>query len=261
MSDREDENNPVKQTLSRGIFLVPTVLTLLNMLLGFYAILMAFQHEPVLSGIAIVAAFLLDGLDGRIARMTDNVSEFGVELDSLADMVSFGLAPSVLAFNLWLAAVHYHLGMLVAFLFASGAAMRLARFNAYDRRGERLKYFNGLPSPCAAGAVVALVFLEQRLLPGLGPVPANFTLTYLYLAPLIVVLLSYLMLSSRRYPSFKNLGWFRHHPWPAAALGVVFVVLVVLVPMAVVVVLFLAYLVLGFVPGAWEWGLDPDPAG
>jgi CDP-diacylglycerol--serine O-phosphatidyltransferase len=212
----------------RAAYALPTLFTSGNVFLGFYAILEVFQaalqfpaagasaiHHFQVASIAIGAAVFLDGLDGRIARMTNTVSDFGREMDSLADVIAFGIAPAVLAFawgvqfvdpaidRMTLEYLH-RAGYFVAFLFLLCGAMRLARFNIQHNpvpsnpgRPDR-KYFVGLPIPAAAGMVAAVVYAAES-----EPL-RNWMISAAWLC--LVALLSFLMVSTWRYPSFKDLN-------------------------------------------------------
>jgi len=212
----------------RAAYALPTLFTAGNVFLGFYALIESFQasmamindaaaapHHFQNAALAIGWAVFLDGLDGRIARMTNTVSEFGKEMDSLADSATFGIAPAVLAFAWGVQFVDpsidarildylHTAGYLVAFLFLLCGAARLARFNIQKNpipknpgRPDR-KYFVGLPIPAGASAVVAVIYAS-----GSDPIH-NWMIAALWLA--LLGLLSFLMVSTWRYPSFKDLS-------------------------------------------------------
>ena len=185
-----------QRQLRRGIYLLPTLFTTGNLVCGFTAIVMSFHGDIGRAGIFIIVAGVLDLLDGRIARMTGTTSEFGSEFDSLADIVSFGIAPAMLAYA-WVLEPFGRVGWLVAFLFVICAAMRLARYNIQAHSGER-RHFVGLSSPVAAGSLAAVAYA----LPG-KPAPGSPTALPLLL---LVATLALLMVSRFRYRSFKDLG-------------------------------------------------------
>ena len=147
------ESNDKK--VHRGVFLLPNALTTAAMFAGFYSIISGINGQYVTAAVAVVVAGVLDGLDGRVARLTNTQSEFGVQYDSLSDLISFGLAPALLSFNWSLSTLRDvsplagKLGWLAAFLFAACAALRLARFNAQAQNADKT-YFQGLASPAAA---------------------------------------------------------------------------------------------------------------
>jgi CDP-diacylglycerol--serine O-phosphatidyltransferase len=201
--------------LRRGIYILPSIFTVANMLCGYYAILATFEGQVAdfdNAARAIGIAFLFDTLDGRIARMMGTNSAFGREFDSLADVVSFGIAPAVLAYA-WgvrsLAAVGLagglhliNLGWLVGFFFVGCCAWRLARFNIQGMAPGGNKYFAGMPTPAAAGMIAAVVY-------AFGPIQ-DVRLSILWLA--LVVALGVLMSSSLRHYSFKDIQWTRRQP-------------------------------------------------
>jgi CDP-diacylglycerol--serine O-phosphatidyltransferase len=179
--------------LRRGIYLLPTVFTIGNLFCGFYSVVLASRGDYERAALMIVAAGVLDGLDGRIARMTRTTTAFGTEFDSLADIVSFGVAPALLAYH-WALAPLGRIGWLVPFLFVVCAAMRLARFNIRGGSVDK-RFFAGLPSPGAAGSLATLVFAVPEPI-----VPRGLALAVSGL----VVTLGLLMLSTFRYRSFKT---------------------------------------------------------
>jgi CDP-diacylglycerol--serine O-phosphatidyltransferase len=154
---------PGEKKIHRGVFLLPNALTTGAMFAGFYSIIAGINGHYVAAAIAVVIAGLLDGLDGRVARLTNTQSDFGVQYDSLSDLISFGLAPALLAFNWSLSTMRDlgplagKLGWLAAFLFAACAALRLARFNTQVSTSDKA-YFQGLASPAAAGTLVATIW-------------------------------------------------------------------------------------------------------
>src|ERR1700716_1045799 len=182
-----------RRRFRRGAAILPSLFTTGNLFLGFWAIVRTFRGQYAEAAPLIFWAILLDVLDGRIARMTGTTSEFGAELDSLADVVSFGVAPALLAYS-WGFASLPRVGWLVAFLFVACGALRLARFNVQKSSVDG-RYFVGLPIPAAAAPVAALV--------NVSPVPVDEkTHAVVWLALLIV--LSFLMVSTFRYTSFKK---------------------------------------------------------
>lgn len=191
----EKEKWKIRFSIRRGVYLLPSLFTLANLLLGFYAIVLSIRGEFVPACLAIIAAYVADSLDGRIARMMGTTSEFGVEFDSLADLVTFCVAPAIMLYLRWLSDIP-KIGWVCAFVFVACGAIRLARFNAYDTTTSTA-YFNGLQTPAAAGGAISLIFLEERIFPGATNAGV--------IAPWVCILLAFLMVSSIRYPSFKNL--------------------------------------------------------
>ena len=198
--DSRDHASPRK-----GIYLLPNLITTAALFAGFYAVVAAMDGNFQKAAIAIFVALVLDGLDGRVARLTSTQSDFGKEFDSLADMVSFGLAPALIVYQWGIENLASHiwfwerLGWLAAFFFAVAAAMRLARFNARGAAIDR-RYFEGLPSPPAAALVAGYIWFQtEQALPETLAMVVAFALT---------ISAGALMVSSFRYLSFKefNLG-------------------------------------------------------
>ncbi len=216
---------PVPTPPRRGVYLLPNLFTTGGMLAGFYAIVSAIDGHFVAAAVAVFVAGLLDGIDGRIARMTNTQSEFGVQYDSLADLVSFGLAPALVMYT-WslegLKSVSPFLGKVgwaAAFLYAACAALRLARFNTQVGQVDK-RWFLGMSSPAAAGLMMSYVwtFADQGL-DGYRWAPLSL---------LITVAAGLLMVSRIRYWSFKSKPDTERVPflWILLALGV-FVLLAV----------------------------------
>ncbi len=179
----------------RGIYLLPNLFTTSALFAGFYAIVAAInaRYEP--AAMAVFVAMILDGMDGRIARMTKTESDFGVQYDSLSDLVSFGLAPALVAYQ-WSLQGLGKLGWLAAFIFAAAAALRLARFNTQAGSADK-RYFQGLPCPAAAAVIAGMVWFDSVGKP-LGE--AVITL----FAFVLTIVIGLLMVSNIRYHSFKQ---------------------------------------------------------
>lgn len=186
----------------RGASILPSLFTTGNLFLGFWSMIRTLNGQYVEAAPLILWAIVLDMLDGRIARLTGTTSEFGGELDSLADAVSFGVAPALLAYR-WAFAPVPRVGWLVAFLFTMCGVMRLARFNVQKHAVDG-RYFVGLPIPAAAGQVAAVVLFM--------PAPLVFR-AEATVAVASVVALSFLMVSTLRYQSFKNLDLMRRRSY------------------------------------------------
>ena len=194
--DTEDK----AQKTRRGIYLLPNMITTAGLFAGFYAIVAAMNGRFEAAAIAIFVAMIMDGIDGRVARLTNTTSDFGVQYDSLADMISFGLAPALVVYE-WslksMASVGWaKLGWLAAFIYTASAALRLARFNAQVDSAEK-SYFKGLPSPAAAGALAGMVWVSADLrVAGEDLVYVAFVLT---------LIMGLMMVSNVRYYSFKEI--------------------------------------------------------
>ena len=179
--------------LKKGAALLPSLFTIGNLFLGFWAIVNALRLDFESAAQLLVVAVIFDMLDGRIARLTGTTSEFGAQLDSLSDIVSFGVAPAIIAYQWGLATLHR--SFLAAFFFVMCAAIRLARFNV-QRKVVDARYFVGLPSPAAAGFVISIVYFHPE--PLYDRWGAGFAMS-------ILVVAAFLMVSTLRYWSFKTL--------------------------------------------------------
>jgi len=181
-----------EQEMSTKFYPLPCMFTIASLFCGFYSIIASIKGDFFLAATAIIIAAVFDGLDGRIARMTNTTSLFGKELDSLCDVVSFGVAPGILAYY-WALLPYGRYGWLAAFLYVATTTLRLARFNT--QKGTSA-YFIGLPCPAAAGTISATVLFCSFI--GLDGSVTHISLL------LLVYLLSYLMVSNHRYYSFKK---------------------------------------------------------
>lgn len=199
---RRERRRWTPEQYRKGMYIIPSLFTVSNIFCGFYSISAAIQENYEVAGILIGIAMILDTLDGRLARMTNTASEFGVQLDSLADVITFGVAPAVLCFQ-WAFSGYdgphaiQRAGWIVCFLFLICAASRLARFNVQSAAPHDKRYFIGMPTPAAAGMVASTVFCFPERIPG-NP-PAIVTLC-------IMALLAFLMISQLRYRTFKDLN-------------------------------------------------------
>jgi len=242
-----------EKKIHKGVFLLPNALTTGALFAGFYSIISGINGHYVAAAIAVVVAGLLDGLDGRVARMTNTQSDFGVQYDSLSDLVSFGLAPALLAFNWSLSSLKElgpmagKLGWLAAFLFVAFAALRLARFNTQAASADK-DYFQGLASPAAAGTLVATIwfFVDQ----GVSGESVRWLMWF------ETVVLGLLMFSRIRYFSGKT--WPRGDRIPVGFLFLVVLVFVLLAvdPPSVLMVIGLIYVGSGLVVtllGKQQW--------
>ena len=211
----------VNKKRRRGIYLLPNLITTAGLFAGFYGIVAATQGKFEQAAVAIFIAMILDGLDGRVARMTNTQSEFGAEYDSLADMASFGLAPALIMFEWSLSSLVNvsftmgKLGWLAAFLYVASAALRLARFNVKASNTDK-RYFQGLPSPAAAAVVVGFVWacFDNGIH---GADVAMFALP-------IIVFAGLMMVSNVSYYSFKDIDF--HNKVPFIAMLIVVLVFV-----------------------------------
>jgi len=228
----------------RGVFLLPNLLTTGALFAGFYSIVAGINGQFAAAAVAVVVAGVLDGLDGRVARLTNTQSDFGIQYDSLSDLVSFGLAPALLSFS-WslrslgeVAPLVGKLGWLVAFLFVACAALRLARFNT-QAGVEDKGYFQGLASPAAAGTLVTTIwfFVDQ----GIDGATVRWLILFETLA------LGLLMFSRVRYFSFKKWPKGDRVPTTWIFLAVVIFVLLAVDPPAMMMLIGIVYVVSGLI--------------
>jgi CDP-diacylglycerol--serine O-phosphatidyltransferase len=219
------------------MFLLPSLITVGNMFCGYAAIMYAMRGDVFFAAPFIGVAFILDMLDGRIARMTGTSSAFGLQLDSLADVISFGLAPALLAFS-WGLSELGRWGWAAGFLYVTAAAMRLARFNIQTTTQVDKRYFIGMPSPSAAGVVAATVFAFPHGLTGLPQLLA---------AVAVVVVPAILMVSTIRFRSFKTLNLGYQRSYLPIFFFAIFVVLIATEPQYTLLALAYAYLLSAFI--------------
>jgi len=180
----------------RGIYILPNLFTTSALFAGFYSIVAAMSDRYEAAAAAIFVAMILDGMDGRIARLTNTQTDFGVQYDSLSDMVSFGLAPALVIYE-WSLVGMGKVGWLGAFLFAAAAALRLARFNTQAASADK-QFFQGLPSPAAAAIIAGMIWSVDSH----GTLYDGTTIYY-YTFP-VTVITGLLMVSNIRYHSFKK---------------------------------------------------------
>lgn len=221
----------------RGIYLLPNLFTTAALFCGFYAIVASINGKFEIAAIAIFVAMVLDGIDGRVARLTHTESKFGAEFDSLADMVSFGLAPALIMY-LWKLSELGKIGWLVSFIYVACGALRLARFNTQAETSDK-HYFQGLASPAAAAVVAGLIWngsLINQFVP-------NTTMPIL--AIVITFLAGILMVSNVRYHSFKGVNWRSKVPFVTILMFVFLLVFVSADPALVLFVIFFGYALSG----------------
>jgi CDP-diacylglycerol--serine O-phosphatidyltransferase len=234
----ESETPDYRPRRGKGIYLLPNLLTTGCLFSGFYAVVAAIDKHFAPAGMAIFAAMIFDTLDGRIARLTRTETFFGKEYDSLADMVAFGVAPGIVAYQ-WgvvrIAEYGHHwdrFGWLACFFYVAAAALRLARFNARSAVADK-RYFEGLPSPSAAAIVAAFVwFVSYWDEPGLGGLIAAF---------LVTASAGALMVSRFGYPSFKQLNLDRRIRFVYLLLMILAIILIASDPSAMLLAMFGTY--------------------
>jgi len=227
----EEEEVNGKKEKHRGIYLLPNLFTTGALFSGFYAIVAGMNHDFSAAAIAIFVAMILDGLDGRVARMTGTESAFGAEYDSLADMVSFGVAPALVAFS-WMLKDLGQTGWIVAFIFVAGAALRLARFNVHVDSADK-NWFTGLPSPAAAAVVAALVWVLHDI---------SFDVFWpQVLVAFVIAAVGLLMVSNVRYYSFKGIDLKNRVPFVVLLAAVLFLAIISIDPATMFLILFVSY--------------------
>ncbi|WP_019555814.1 CDP-diacylglycerol--serine O-phosphatidyltransferase [Thiomicrorhabdus arctica] len=223
----------------KGIYLLPNLMTTAGLFAGFYAVIAGIQGNFEHGAIAILLAMIFDGLDGRIARMTNSCSAFGAEYDSLADMVSFGLAPALLMYQ-WVLHDFGKLGWLVAFVYTVAAALRLARFNTQVGVADK-RYFQGLPSPAAAALLAGLIWVVEsnrdHLEAVVEGVPAFVGITALVLT----VFAGVMMVSNVRFSSFKEFNLKGKVPFMTLLVVVLVFVIITLEPAVLLFIIFFVY--------------------
>ncbi len=219
----------------RGIYLLPNLFTTAALFAGFYAVLAAMNGQFEKAAIAIFVAMLLDGLDGRVARMTNTQTAFGAEYDSLSDMVAFGLAPSLVMYELSLHGLG-KFGWLAAFIYTAGAALRLARFNSRLDTADK-RFFTGLPSPSAAAILAGFVWV----LVDNGLAGADFA----WAALVLTAGAGLLMVSNILYHSFKQIDFKGKVPFFATVAVMLVFAVIVSEPPIVLFVGFMAYTLSG----------------
>lgn len=238
---------PLKQRvrsaqLKRGVYLIPSLFTTGNLICGFFSVISTFNGHYFQAAIFIILAHLLDGLDGYVARLTKTTSQFGVEFDSLADLVSFGLAPAILVYY-WALVPWGTWGWLAACLYVVCGALRLARFNVQARTVEK-SHFVGLPIPAAAEMIAATI-LMYYFLGGEGA--ANKRVILL----LVIYLLAGLMVSNFQYFSLKQMDLKKRHPLWILVAAILFIKLTIAEPQIMFFTIFLLYTL----SGPLLWGL------
>src|SRR3954451_1630568 len=222
----------------RGIYLLPNLFTTASLFAGFYAIVQAMNERFDQAAVAIFIAMVLDGLDGRVARLTKTQSAFGAEYDSLSDMVSFGAAPALVMYE-WALRSMNKLGWIAAFVYCAGAALRLARFNPMLEVADK-RYFQGLPSPAAAALVIGFVWIIDEY--GVDPQSVRGW------AWAITIFAGLTMVSNVKFYSFKTINLRRSVPFVAVFLIVIGFVLVSYRPAEMLFAPFVIYGISGY---AW----------
>ena len=257
MDERDDFEESRQKTAAhgigelrrRGIYLLPNLFTTAALFFGFYAIVQAMNNRFEASAIAVFVAMVLDGLDGRVARLTHTQSEFGAQYDSLSDMVSFGAAPALIMYE-WALKDLGKLGWIAAFVYCAGAALRLARFNTNIEVIDK-RYFQGLPSPMAAAMLAGLVWVFDDL-------GIDRELWLSVIAWVFTMYAGITMVSNVPFYSFKEINLKKSVPFWVVALFAAGLGVVSLKPSVVLFLIVFAYGVSGYV--LWFLGRRAKPA-
>lgn len=237
------EDKPALSIRARGIYLLPNLFTLGALFAGFFAIISATHHHFITAAIAIFIAILLDSLDGRIARLTNTQSEFGAQMDSMSDMVCFGVSPALVLY-LWSLSHLGKIGWLAAFIYTACTALRLARFNTLDDHTDK-HYFRGLPTPAAAGMVASLIWVFAKFhISGIDWQVAIAIVTFA---------LSLLKVSTLPYHSFKDMDIKNRMPFLAIVAIILAFAFVMLDPPDVFFVVFAGYVISGPIIGLFRF--------
>jgi CDP-diacylglycerol---serine O-phosphatidyltransferase len=239
-SDHKDPADVLKQRI-KGIYMLPNMITLAALFGGFYAVVMAMNGRYDLATVAIFLAMVLDSLDGRVARMTNTQSAFGEQMDSLSDMVSFGAAPALIAYE-WTLRGLGRWGWIAAFVYVACAALRLARFNVNTGVVDK-RFFQGLPSPAAAALVAGFIWLTTEL-----EVPAADLAWPMFALTLYAGLT---MVTNVPFYSFKDYSLKRSVPFAAIVLVALFIAVINIHPPTVLFGVFLLYGLSGY--GVYFW--------
>jgi CDP-diacylglycerol---serine O-phosphatidyltransferase len=226
----------------RGIYVLPNLFTTAALFCGFFAIVQAMKGSFESAAVAIYVAMVLDGLDGRVARLTRTQSAFGAEYDSLSDMVSFGVAPALVAYS-WALKDMGRLGWIAAFIYCAGAALRLARFNSSAEATDK-RFFQGLPSPAAAALVAGFVWIMTNVDTGLAAIRWG--------SCAMLIFAGFTMVSNIRYYSFKDLNLRRSVPFVFVVAIALVIALLSYEPSVALFALFVAYALSGYILALWR---------
>ncbi len=241
--DEVEERTVSGKRLGMYVYILPNLMTIANLFCGFYSIVSTFKGEFKTAALMIVIAAVFDLLDGRLARLTRAISKFGAELDSLCDLVSFGVAPAMLMYQ-WALNPFGRLGFMAAFLFAACGALRLARFNVQVGVVEK-NYFQGLPIPMAAGIVASSYLAYDDL---------KWQASGSIILLCVTMMLAVVMVSNFRYRSFKDLDFKQRLPFRYLIVGLIVIFLVAIRHEVMLFVLFFSYALLGAVFGVLRLG-------
>jgi CDP-diacylglycerol---serine O-phosphatidyltransferase len=250
--------NGKKMDLKRGIYVLPSLLTAGNMSLGFISMINSVHYNFTMAAWCVIGAIVFDATDGRVARWTRSTSNFGVEFDSLADLVSFGLAPSFMMYQMMLQTMGKP-GIAIALFFVLSGALRLARYNVKAHEGEFSSDFAGLPIPAAAGILASFV-LSYELFATSGPLTVKTIPVimqqmpmFFKLIPPTMIIIALLMVSTIPYAGFKKMKWSRPKSLQVLVFLTASILLVVTYPQNTIFAIFLLYIISGLISYVWRY--------
>lgn len=241
MTFEQEPQRDLEKVSQRGIYLLPNLLTTFALFAGFYSIVAAMKGHFDDAAIGIFVAMVADGLDGRVARLTNTQSAFGAQYDSLSDMAAFGIAPALVVFS-WSLVYLGKLGWLAAFLYAAATALRLARFNIQQASSDK-RYFQGLPCPSAAGLIASIVWMGWSYEVDGAAIAA--------LVAVLTIIVASLMVSTIRYSSFKSIDFKGKVPFFTVVIAVFIIAAIALEPPEMLFILFMLYIISGPVLTLW----------
>lgn len=234
----------------KGVYILPNLFTSASLFAAFFSLILAADGKFEHASIAILMSAILDGLDGRVARLTGTESEFGVQFDSLADLVAFGVAPAFMIYQLALYP-YKRLGIVVAFLFAACCALRLARFNVTAGTPGSSRFFTGLPAPAGGCALASFVLFVPKLAVTVEPefayIPQYIIDNISPISLVLTLLVGLLMVSQIRYAAFKEMGFVKAHPFRYTVFAIVLFAVVAIHPKSAIFVLLYGYILSGLI--------------
>ncbi|MDR1418555.1 MAG: CDP-diacylglycerol--serine O-phosphatidyltransferase [Endomicrobium sp.] len=242
----------MSKRLKKGVYMLPSLFTCGNMSCGYLSIVSSIDGDFTKSAWFLIVAIALDMTDGRVARLTKTTSEFGVQLDSLCDLISFGVAPSIMMYQLVLNSMG-KVGLAIAVLFVVCSALRLAKFNVQAKDGIVHSSFVGLPTPASAGLLISFVLSYELFIASPGqnltfktiPILMKTMPAFFKAMPITVVILSLLMVSNIPYLSFKKMNFSRPKAFRFLVLVIILLFLIITFPQNIIFILFSLYALSG----------------
>ncbi|MCA6071106.1 MAG: CDP-diacylglycerol--serine O-phosphatidyltransferase [Endomicrobium sp.] len=242
----------MSEKLKKGIYIIPSLFTCGNMSCGYLSVMSSIDGDFTKAAWLLVLAIVCDIMDGRVARLTSTTSEFGIQLDSLSDLVSFGVAPSVMMYQLVLNKMG-KIGMTIAVLFVLCSGLRLAKFNVQAKDNVTHASFMGLPTPASAGLLISFVLSYELLDPGQSltfktiPLLMKNMPIFFKTMPVVMIILSWLMVSNVQYVSFKKMNLSKPKAFRLLVLIIILIFLMIAFPQNIIFVLFILYALSGIV--------------